>query len=326
MECHKRTFFVRIVGPQVLTNTEIILKDNKSGKSVTQAYPEVDPGPRSGDLYFSIEPSSRWDEDYAVTANSRESHSSQELIVRSAQHQIQFATQVTIGNDKTPALSCMDELLPKSYQLASGERRHCLEVMKLDVDAPAAVQASSYQRADGTVTVLKLRTLPSPSELDQQSDARHIMEYQKGLLGPTLRKYANSRLTILYAGGPNALAYAKEWRDLFSERWQVHGPDPAPNSDERIIDLQMSIGNSHQSAKAKDLLNAIDGAGIKHRTHPVVDPAVASDSIVLWVGPKSPKDAAPDLCAPAQLSLITGSPQACDLIAQTGGDCAFPPP
>lgn len=52
MECKKRAFFIEIVGPQILYNVEIVLKDKKSGGTYSQTYPELDPGPRSSETYF----------------------------------------------------------------------------------------------------------------------------------------------------------------------------------------------------------------------------------------------------------------------------------
>jgi hypothetical protein len=72
---------VKIIELRILSRVEVALKDNKSGQ--TQSYPEIDSGLLRADQYFWLTPSSRWDEDYTVTVTSRESHSSQELIVRS---------------------------------------------------------------------------------------------------------------------------------------------------------------------------------------------------------------------------------------------------
>lgn len=79
-------FFVKIIELPILSRVEVALKDNKSGQAHVESYPEIpeiDSGLLRADQYFWFTPSSRWDEDYTVTVTSRESHSSQELIVRS---------------------------------------------------------------------------------------------------------------------------------------------------------------------------------------------------------------------------------------------------
>jgi hypothetical protein len=76
-------FFVKIIEVRILSRVKVALKDNKSGQTHVESYPEIDSGLLRADQYFWFTPSSRWDEDYTVTVTSRESHSSQELIVRS---------------------------------------------------------------------------------------------------------------------------------------------------------------------------------------------------------------------------------------------------
>jgi hypothetical protein len=324
MECEKRAFFVKIIGPRILSRVEVALKDNKSGRTYVQPFPEIDSGPLRTDQYLWFSPSSPWDEDYTVTVTSRESHSSQRLIVRSTHHQIQFATQVAVEDEASPALSCRDKLLPPSYALALKETRSCDEPMKLAEDVTSTLDIYSYQHPDGSVTVRRVRTSPSPSELDQQSDERHLTDYQKQLLRPVVKGYKGSRLRILYSGGANTRAYAEEWRQLFSESWKTSVPSFVPVGDERIIDVQITVGNKRQELEAKTLIDAFQSAGIKHRKFFSIDPAAGSD-IVLWVGPRSPKDASPDQCSSPELKPTPGKPHNCDVIVQSSAVCPFVP-
>lgn len=324
MECQKRAFIVKIVGPHALSRVEVTLKDNKSGRTVVQSFPEIDPGPLRSDQYIWFTPSPPWDEDYTVTATSKESHSSQNLIVRGTQHQIQFATQVTVEDEASPALSCRDKLLPRSYTLAAKETHSCAEPMKLPADMASTLDVYSYQHPDGSVTVRKLRTLPSPSELDEQSEQRHLTDYQKEQLRPAIKQYAGSRLRVFYSGGPNTFAYAEELRQLFGESWKTNEVLAVPVGDERIIDVQITVGNKGHGVEARTLLDAFQSAGIKHRKFFSVDPDAGSD-VVLWVGPKSPKDASPDQCGPPELIPKPGQPHNCDWIDQSGGVCPFVP-
>jgi hypothetical protein len=139
-----------------------------------------------------------------------------------------------------------------------------------------------------------------------------------------LKRYAGSRLRIFYAGGDNSLAYAEQWRQLFAESWETTAPSLVPVGDERIIDVQITIGNKQQEPEAKTLLDVFQSAGITHRKFFSIDPA-ADDDVVLWVGPKSPKDASPDQCSSPELKPTQGVPHVCDLIAQSGGICPFVP-
>ncbi len=324
MECQKRAFFVKSDGPRILSRVEVKLTDNKSGQSYVQTFAEIDPGPMRADQYLWFTPSSPWDEDYTVTATSKESYSSQKLIVRSTQHQIKFATQVIVEQESSPALSCRDSLLPSSYTLAPKESRSCAESMNLPDDVASALDVYSYQHPDGSVTVRKMRTLPSPSELDEQSDQPHLTDYQKQLLRPTIKQYAGSRLRVFYSGGPNTLAYAEELRQLFAESWKTDKVSFVPVGDERIIDVQITVGNKGQEVEARALLDAFQSAGVKHRKLFSVDSDAGSD-VVLWVGPKSPKDASPDQCGSAYLNPRQGQVYTCNLIVQSGGVCPFVP-
>jgi len=326
MECQKRAFFVKTVGPQVLYNVEIALRDNKSGTTVTQTYDEIDPEPQQTGKYFLFSPSSRWDEDYTANIRTRDSHSSQRLVVRSTKKQIQFAMETTVGDAKKIVLKCRDGLLPDTYSLAAGERRACTELMELPQDVPTQLDVVGYQLPDGRYTILKMPKRPSPSELDDQSDDRHLTEYQEQLMHSILKKYERSRLAIYYAGGDKSRRYATEFRQFFSERWNVIGPDVVPVGDEQIIDVQTTVGvTTTQTDRVRDLLDAFAHAGIKHRKRNSADPAVPNDLIVLWVGPKSPKDANPDQCMGAELRPNLNEPHTCDWAA-VGQGCPFPPP
>jgi len=83
------------------------------------------------------------------------------------------------GYRQKTIVRCGHKLLPPSYTLAAKETRSCAEPMKLPADVTSTLDVYSYQHPDGSVTMRKVRTLPSPSELDEQSDQRHLTDYQK---------------------------------------------------------------------------------------------------------------------------------------------------
>ena len=329
MECKKRAFFIETVGPQILYNVEIVLKDNKSGGTYSQTYSEIDPGPRPSEMYFWFTPSSPWDEDYTVKVAPRGSRSSQDLILSSVHHQTQFATQIILDDNKTPILSCRDRLLPESYTLAAKENRTCADLMKLTGDVPSKLDVYSYQRADGNLTIRRMRTLPSPSELDQNSDDRYLTEYQRQIVEPVLKRHSRSRLLIYFAGGQKSKAYAEQFHKIFiANGWKVDGPLMVPVGDERIIDIQMSVNYQENwdrnNSKSHDLLNAFGKAGIKQRSKLTLDPNVPNDLIVLWIGPRSPNDVKPDQCSPVAMKPVEGEGHTCEMIAVTERECPFP--
>jgi hypothetical protein len=238
--------------------------------------------------------------------------------------------QTTIDDEKKPALSCRDKSLPESYTLASGEHRPCSEMMKLTGDVPSKLDVDSYQSADGKWTMRRMKELPSPSELDEQSDDRHITEYQHQIIEPVLNKYSRSHMLIYFAGGQRSKAYAEEFRKMFSAKnWTVKRPTPVPIGDERIIDIQMSVNYQENwnryNPKPNDVLHAFERAGIKQRRNLMLDPNVPSDWIVLWVGPRSPKDVKPDQCAVAEMKPVEGQPHTCEMVSQSAKYCPFPP-
>jgi hypothetical protein len=196
--------------------------------------------------------------------------------------------------------------------------------MKVPANVTSTLEVYSYQHPDGSVTVQKVRTLPSPSELDEQSDQRHLTDYQKEQLRPAIKQHAGSRLRVFYSGGPNTLAYAEELKQLFAESWKTNEVTVVPVGDERIIDVQIAVGNKGQEVEARTLLDAFQSAGIKHKKFFSVDPDAGND-VVLWVGPKSPKDASPDQCGSPELNPKPGQAHNCDWIAQAGGVCPFVP-
>jgi hypothetical protein len=175
--------------------------------------------------------------------------------------------------------------------------------------------------------VVKLRKLPSASDLDIQSDDRHLTEYQQEIIRSKLSKYRGTRLKILYAGGPKSLAYATEFRDLFlSLGWVVSGPRFVPAGDEGIIDTQVSVSDHYWNLPYPAVGDFMDSlASVKHRRRYVFDKAVSANVIVLWVGPRSPDNFRLDDCAPASLQPLEGEPHTCEIIAQNPTTCPFPP-
>lgn len=324
VECQQRAFFVKVHGPLHVSGLQIALTDMKSGQTVLQKYSGVDADTARD--YFWVIPSSPWDEHYSATIEAHGLHSSQNLTVRSVKGNAQLSTSVTMLGDKNPVLSCQD-----ATQQASSKNQPCTDILKLPPDALSNLDVSNYQSATGNVTARHVKELPSPSELDEESDDRHLTEYQQQIMRPVLLKYANSRITIFFAGGSRSEAYADEFRELFqSGGWKTGKPILVPPGNERIIDVQMSVSDDYlqvngEDNKVKELLSVLDRAGIKHAHHFARDPSIKDGDTVLWVGPKSPKDVGPDQCSVPQLKQKPGEPHTCELIRQTVGVCPFMP-
>jgi len=197
--------------------------------------------------------------------------------------------------------------------------------MKLPADVASTLDVYTTQHPDGSVTMRKVRTLPSPSELDEQSDQRHLTDYQKEQLRPAIKQYAGSRLRVFYSGGPNTLAYAEELRQLFAETWKTNEVSVVPVGDERIIDVQITVSNKGQEVEARTLLGAFQSAGIKAQEvflgrsgcgercgalGRAEEPKGRQSRSMRVTGAKPPK---------------SGQAHNCDWIAQAGGVCPFVP-
>ncbi len=331
MECQRRAFFLRTVGPQILHNVRVELREDKSGRTVSEAYPELDPGRQLSEKYFWFTPSTPWEEQYTINIAARESQSSQILIVGSSQKELHFATQVRYDNGPEPIASCRDKSLPESYKLAFGDQHSCSELLALEGDLPGKLDVPSYQTADGNFAIRRIKELPSPSVLDAESDDRQVTEYQHQIIEPILKKYTKSKIHIYYAGGEKTLAYAKEFQKIFSDNgWAVSGPSPVPAGDERAVDLQLSV-NYHENwnrlnPKSQELMEAFKRAGIKRHSRVFADPDVPSNTFVLWVGPRSPSAVSPDQCLPAEIKPANGRPHTCEMVQQIdSGYCPFVP-
>jgi hypothetical protein len=333
VDCERRAFFVNHSGFKRLEDITIIVKDNKSGyiEEVDSFKSGIEPGPQNADAprYIWFKPSHPWDEDYAITVTGSHFRSVQEIVLRGTKQGLQFAMQITVDANKRAVVKCRDKLLPETYSLGRGSLENCDSLMAVDQGFLKSLRPEPYgfQLFDGAYSIKRIRQLPPPSELDAQSDDRHLTEYMRTIMRSNLSKYGGTKLSLLSTGGPKSLAYAAELRDFFeSLGWHVDGPRPVPVGDERLVDIQISVSSRYRNKSfptATDLLNSLEG--IKHRRRLVLDDAISSDLIVVWVGPRSPDNFVADDCAPATLHPIPGVPHTCEVVSQTPGICSFPP-
>jgi hypothetical protein len=330
IDCERRAFFVNHSGLKGLQNIKIIIKDNKSGAVLENNDYKIgiEPGPQNPDAprYIWVKPSHPWDEDYTITITGTKFRSVQETVLRSTSHDVSFAVRITLDPKKKPVASCRDDLLPETYSLGRGSSGNCNALMAVDQIFLNRLQPGPYgsQLPNGAYSAVRIRPLPTASDLDAQFEDRHLTEFEQTIMRSQLSKYRGTRLSVLYAGGPKTLAYATEFRDFFrSLKWIVDGPRSVPIGDERVVDVQVSAGQRYPYPRAADFLNSL--GGIKHRKRCVYDAAIPPDLIVLWVGPKSPDNFRPDDCASAVLHPKPGEPHTCEFVAQTPGVCPFLP-
>ncbi len=333
IDCERRAFFVNHSGLKRLENVTIIIKDNKSGsvQEIDDYKNGIEPGPQNPDAprYIWVKPSHPWDEDYTITVAGSRFRSVQETVLRSVKQDVQFAAQITVDPKKKPVVRCRDSLLPEAYPLGRGATESCKTLMAADQGVLNRLQPEPYgfQLPNGAYSAVRIRTLPTASDLDAQSEDRHLTEFEQTIMRSKLSEYRGTKLLVLYAGGPKTLAYAAEFRDFFqSLHWKVDGPHPVPTGDERVVDVQISVSQRYWNTpypRAAGFLNSLEG--IKHRQRYVYDAAISPDLIVLWIGPKSPDNFRPDDCASAVLHPSPGVPHTCEIVAQTPGFCPFPP-
>jgi hypothetical protein len=320
IDCDRRAFVLKMVGPRALYNVDIALLDNQSRTREAKHYPEIDPG-SNPELPFYIwhSPSSPWNENYTVNITSRDTRSVQNIVLLSMQKQVQFAADIFVDGKRIE--SCRDSGLPSSYAVGSDSHESCRRMMELPSDTLSKLDPipHNYESADGTLTVTSMKTIPSPSELDEQSEDRHVTEYQRALFMEILGKFKKRRLLILFAGASKTLTYANEFREMFDTvGWNVQGPKPVPFGNEQMIDVQVGITAQITIVppEATALLDFLDRAGVRHAKGLVLDPAISDDLLVLWVGPKGPSGSVPDDCLPPFLTQQPGEHHTCEMVRQ----------
>ena len=333
IDCERRAFFINHVGFKGLQNVKIVVKDNKNGNVIENDdfKTGIEPGSQNPDAprYIWVKPFRPWDEDYTITVTGTKFRSVQELVLGSDGDNVHLAAQVKIDPDNKPVASCRDSLLPDSYSLGLGSRENCDTLMATDAAWLNHLHPEPYglRRPNGDFTIVRLRKLPTPSELASQSDDRHLTEYEQSIMRAKLSKYRGTKLLILYAGGPKTLAYAIEFHDfLTSLSWDVAAPRLVPAGDEGLIDVQVSISKKYWAISyptAADFLSSLEG--IKHRRGLFYDDAMPMNQVILCVGPRSPDNFTPDDCADAELHPKPGQPHTCEMVVQTTSVCRFIP-
>jgi hypothetical protein len=325
----RRAFFIQHSGPRPLQNVEVALLDNKSGTVHVEKYGQLD-RVKPSDLnpkYFWFTPSSPWDEDYTVTiVSSQNPKVTQRMIARSTKHTMQFAVEVTFEGTVKPIFSCRDPLMPSSYTLARDSTRRCDMFSTIPEEFQRRLDPPPYgvELADGSYRLMRQRTMPTPSDLDAQSENRHLWEYGEAKLKEEVSSHGGMRLLILTTAGTRTRDYAHEFYRVFkATHWMVSGPELAPPLNERMIDLQVSARRC--GTETLSILRGLTSAGAKHREKCVNDTNIPENTIVLWIGPRSPSGVTSDDCLPAEFSPRPGEHHTCEMTSQARM-IPFPPP
>lgn len=334
VECERRVFFVKHSGARALPNTEVTLWDNNAKRGNVVKYAEIGPGTPdpAAPKYMWWNPASPWDEDYTITATSGDIHISQRLIVRSVAGKLQSASEVSMNGKSV--LRCRDPLLPPSYTLASDASESCDAYMSIPNEITERMEPEISQQPDGklTIPIKKIKTLSVPSgktDVEGQTEDRHLWEYQKIWLSSDLSKYPHTRVLLLASNtGTETWKYAEELRDAFrAAGWNVEGPRKLSEYYDGLLDVQVSKSKAETLIPiARALTDALTRAGVKHRTRFLADPDIEPDMIVVFVGSRSPKGVNPDACNNAPFKPGNADARPCASVAQVPNFCPFVKP
>ena len=188
IDCDRRAFFVNHTGFKGLQNVKIVIKDNKSGAVMEDDdfKTGIEPGPQNLDAprYIWVKPSHPWDEDYTITVTGTKFRSVQETVLRSVDRSLQFAARITVDPKKKPVASCRDSQLPEAYSLGRGSTENCDILMAVDSQFLNKLEPEfhGFQRPNGDFSVTRVRELPTASDLDSQSEDRHLTEYEQTII------------------------------------------------------------------------------------------------------------------------------------------------
>jgi hypothetical protein len=329
VNCERRAFVIKHVGSNLITNADVVLWDNNANKGLAEHYPEVGQDTPLSPKYFWWQPSHPWDEDYTISVTTGDNRIVQHLLVRTARGKLQFASEVELNGKLVSR--CRDPLLPYWYTVAANtDAPSCEASMTISDEVAQKFEPmpDNYQNPDGSLTIAKLKTLPTLPGSEGHSEARHLWEYQKTWITSHLSKYSGTRLLVLASDtGEETWKYAQELRDVFRQaHWSVDDPRKLPSAYDGIFDVQVSTDNgSPPREEAGALIDALSRSGIKQHTGAVYDPDIQRGLLVLWVGSRSPDGFDPNDCfgVPFNPKAMKGPP--C-LVSQVPKFCPFPPP
>jgi hypothetical protein len=128
---------------------------------------------------------------------------------------------------------------------------------------------------------------------ERPSDWRTIRDWQKAELAPVLEQYPNNTLHIVASSlSDETWDYANQFKEFFkAHKWKVIGPETAP-ADQVALNIQLSTSEQYWGKQRPEAFTALDTSmrfiGIKMRSTFVLDPLVAPDELVMWIGADAP--------------------------------------
>jgi len=309
----QRAFVVKHVGPRAMENVEIAIYENSHPEKVEKK--NFDLIGSSGDnplapKYLWFTPSTPWNEEYTIVTTDRQnSPVRQQLTVRSQHRGFSVSSRVEISGFSWhfwPLLECKYEA--------------CDELMRIDQTTQHIFEPKPkvIQMPDGSV-VDQGAVNPAPSAPPEaESDLRRLSEWQRQQIIGEMRQFSGRRVLILATSGSNTWKYADDFRDVFREAsWKVTGPLPAPPRDEGITDVWISVNakwwNRPLPRELAALRDILVRTGVKHSPNHILDPNVPEDTIVLWVGAKSPEGRAAADCGGPEYKPRENMPKPCSI-------------
>ena len=259
----RRVFVLEQVGPKILHNVKVILRDNHA-KDQAQAhhienYPQVDP--RESGLknvqpkHFWFKPSTPWDEDYTVTISSGEKLFLERILVRGfvpppgtpinpppppevkaqtgdaplspEMGKVEFAIRVTTSGSDTALFTCQDQDLIGQPDWRNDPVQPCLQHGTGIQGFEAGLDPRPFVLTLPGGMIDMTPSLPPivSSRPETEADTRRLSEWQKAQLQSTLERYPDHNVLILFVGDPNTRRYAQDFVDVFqASKWKAKGP------------------------------------------------------------------------------------------------------
>jgi len=147
---------------------------------------------------------------------------------------------------------------------------------------------------DSLIPMPQLSQLASSLSHVRPSDWRTIKDWQKAELAAVLDHYPNYTLHLVASSVTDEpLDYASQFKEFFTaHKWKVVGPETAPPEGVPVLNMQLSISEEYWGKQRPEAFTALDGTlqfvGLKRAPNFIVDPLVAKDEVVMWIGPETP--------------------------------------
>jgi hypothetical protein len=135
----------------------------------------------------------------------------------------------------------------------------------------------------------------SPKKQLRPEGGRELAEWQKVQMIAKLSQYSGTKIRILATQGDEVTFYANDFAEVFERsHWNVSGPRKAP-SDQPVVDIELSISLEFWNKTRPESYSALRSelTTLKQKCYMpdcnfALDPDVAKDQLVMWIGPATP--------------------------------------